>query len=180
VGRGAILILDDGRKVGVISPFVVPKVAICDPALTLGLPPALTAATGMDAIAHCIETFLSPAFNPPADGIALDGLRRAWRHIERATRQPWRPRRAAEHDERVDARRAGVPEGARVRAQPEPLARRHRSAAASRHAERDLPAGRDRIQRGGRVGARGGQARSHGQGDGLGQRGRGRGRPCAP
>ena len=88
VGRGAILILDDGRKVGVISPFVVPRVAICDPALTLGLPPALTAATGMDAIAHCIETFLSPAFNPPADGIALDGLWRAWRHIERATRQP--------------------------------------------------------------------------------------------
>ena len=88
VGWGAILILDDGRKVGVISPFVVPKVAICDPALTLGLPPALTAATGMDAIAHCIETFLSPAFNPPADGIALDGLRRAWRHIERATLQP--------------------------------------------------------------------------------------------
>jgi 4-hydroxybutyrate dehydrogenase len=86
VGRGAILILDDGRKVGVISPFVMPKVAICDPALTLGLPPALTAATGMDAVAHCIETFLSPAFNPPADGIALDGLRRAWRHIERATR----------------------------------------------------------------------------------------------
>lgn len=88
VGRGAILILDDGRKVGVISPFVVPKVAICDPALTLGLPPVLTAATGMDAIAHCIETFLSPAFNPPADGIALDGLWRAWRHIERVTHQP--------------------------------------------------------------------------------------------
>ncbi|APW40585.1 4-hydroxybutyrate dehydrogenase [Rhodoferax koreense] len=87
VGRGAILILDDGRKVGVISPFVVPRVAICDPALTMGLPPALTAATGMDAIAHCIETFLSPAFNPPADGIALDGLWRGWRHIERATRQ---------------------------------------------------------------------------------------------
>ncbi|MCO4879310.1 MULTISPECIES: iron-containing alcohol dehydrogenase [Paraburkholderia] len=88
VGRGAILILDDGRKVGVISPFVVPRVAICDPELTLGLPPALTAATGMDAIAHCIETFLASAFNPPADGIALDGLWRAWRHIERATREP--------------------------------------------------------------------------------------------
>ncbi|KVS30778.1 iron-containing alcohol dehydrogenase, partial [Burkholderia vietnamiensis] len=88
VGRGAILILDDGRKVGVISPFVVPKVAICDPALTLGLPSMLTAATGMDAIAHCIETFLAPAFNPPADGIALDGLWRAWRHIERVTHQP--------------------------------------------------------------------------------------------
>ncbi|WP_325095450.1 iron-containing alcohol dehydrogenase, partial [Burkholderia contaminans] len=88
VGRGAILILDDGRKVGVVSPFVVPKVAICDPALTLGLPSMLTAATGMDAIAHCIETFLAPAFNPPADGIALDGLWRAWRHIERVTHQP--------------------------------------------------------------------------------------------
>ncbi|MEX3686822.1 iron-containing alcohol dehydrogenase [Paraburkholderia sp. BR14263] len=86
VGRGAILILDDGRKVGVISPYVVPRVAICDPELTLGLPPGLTAATGMDAIAHCMETFLAPAFNPPADGIALDGLWRAWRHIERATR----------------------------------------------------------------------------------------------
>lgn len=88
VGRGAILILDDGRKVGVLSPHLIPKAAICDPELTLGLPARLTAATGMDAIAHCIETFLAPAFNPPADGIALDGLRRAWWHIERATREP--------------------------------------------------------------------------------------------
>ncbi|MRW84171.1 iron-containing alcohol dehydrogenase [Pseudoduganella sp. FT26W] len=88
VGRGAILILDDGRKVGVISPFVVPRVAICDPELTLGLPPLMTAATGMDAIAHCLETFMAPSFNPPADGIALDGLRRAWQHIERATHAP--------------------------------------------------------------------------------------------
>ena len=88
VGRGAILILDDGRKVGILSPHVVPRSAICDPALTLGLPAKLTAATGMDAIAHCIETFLSPAFNPPADGIALDGLQRAWAFIECATRVP--------------------------------------------------------------------------------------------
>jgi len=88
VGRGAILILSDGRKVGVLSPHLVPKSAICDPSLTLDLPPTLTAATGMDAIAHCLETFMSPAFNPPADGIALDGLRRAWRHIEAATRTP--------------------------------------------------------------------------------------------
>jgi 4-hydroxybutyrate dehydrogenase len=48
----------------------------------------MTAATGMDAIAHCMETFMAPAFNPPADGIALDGLWRAWRHIETATREP--------------------------------------------------------------------------------------------
>ena len=85
VARGAIIILNDGRKLGFHSWHLLPKSAICDPGLTLGLPPMLTAATGMDAIAHCIETFLSPAFNPPADGIALDGLERAWAHIERAT-----------------------------------------------------------------------------------------------
>ncbi|TSE32648.1 iron-containing alcohol dehydrogenase [Tepidimonas charontis] len=86
VARGAILIVDDGRKLGFHSWHLLPRAAILDPELTLDLPPRLTAATGMDAIAHCIETFLSPAFNPPADGIALDGLERAWAHIERATR----------------------------------------------------------------------------------------------
>ncbi len=86
VGRGAVVIVDDGRKLGVLSPYLVPRVALCDPELTFGLPPGLTAATGMDAIAHCMETFMSAAFNPPADGIALDGLRRAWAHIETATR----------------------------------------------------------------------------------------------
>jgi 4-hydroxybutyrate dehydrogenase len=86
VGRGAVIIMADGRKLTMISPHMIPKVAICDPELTYGLPPGLTAATGMDAIAHCIETFLSAAFNPPAEGIALDGLRRAWMHIERATK----------------------------------------------------------------------------------------------
>ncbi len=86
VARGAILIVDDHRKLGFHSWHLVPKAAICDPELTLGLPPLLTAATGMDAIAHCMETFMAPAFNPPADGIALDGLARGWAHIERATR----------------------------------------------------------------------------------------------
>lgn len=88
VGRGAIIILDDGRKVGIISPYVIPKVALCDPTLTVGLPPGLTAATGMDAVTHCIETFLAPSFNPPAEGIALDGLRRAWKNIETAFHEP--------------------------------------------------------------------------------------------
>lgn len=88
VGRGSMIILDDGRKTGLLSPHLVPKSAICDPELTLGLPPLLTAATGMDAISHCIETFLAPAFNPPAEGIALDGLERGWKHIEKATREP--------------------------------------------------------------------------------------------
>src|SRR6187402_1728313 len=86
VARGAIIIVDDHRKLGFHSWFLMPKAAICDPELTLGLPPRLTAATGMDAIAHCMETFMAAAFNPPADGIALDGLERGWAHIERATR----------------------------------------------------------------------------------------------
>lgn len=86
VARGAILIVDDGRKLGFHSWHLVPRTALLDPELTLALPPLLTAATGMDAIAHCMETFMSAAFNPPADGIALDGLRRGWAHIERATR----------------------------------------------------------------------------------------------
>ncbi|NMS37538.1 iron-containing alcohol dehydrogenase, partial [Vibrio parahaemolyticus] len=86
VARGAIIIVDDGRKLGFHSWHLLPKAAICDPDLTLGLPAGLTAATGMDAIAHCVETFMSAAFNPPADGIALDGLERGWAHIERATR----------------------------------------------------------------------------------------------
>ena len=86
VARGSIVILNDGRKLGFHSWHLLPRSAICDPLLTLGLPPYLTAATGMDAIAHCVETFLSAAFNPPADGIALDGLERAWSSIETATK----------------------------------------------------------------------------------------------
>jgi 4-hydroxybutyrate dehydrogenase len=84
VGRGALINLSDGRKVGLISPHLIPKRAICDPELTVMLPPRLTAATGMDALSHCIETFLSPRFNPPADAIALDGAGRIVRHLERA------------------------------------------------------------------------------------------------
>ncbi|MEI6662275.1 MAG: iron-containing alcohol dehydrogenase [Comamonadaceae bacterium] len=85
VARGAIIILDDGRKVGFHSWHLMPKAALCDPELTLSLPPGLTAATGMDAIAHCMETFMAPSVNPPADGIGLDGLARGWSHIEQAT-----------------------------------------------------------------------------------------------
>ena len=84
VGRGAILTLNDGRKLGFASPNNIPKRAICDPELTLGLPKGLTAATGMDAVAHCVETFISPVINPPAEGIAFEGLRRAMGFIERA------------------------------------------------------------------------------------------------
>jgi alcohol dehydrogenase class IV len=86
VGRAALITLRDGRKLGFISPYMIPKVALCDPELTLGLPPMLTAATGMDALTHCIETYLSPRVNPPADAIALDGAQRAARWIRTAVR----------------------------------------------------------------------------------------------
>ncbi len=84
VGRAALLTLDDGRKLGIISPYLIPKRAICDPELTLGLPPMLTAATGLDALSHCIETLCSPRINPPAEAIALDGAGRIWRNLEKA------------------------------------------------------------------------------------------------
>ncbi|WP_207483209.1 iron-containing alcohol dehydrogenase [Arenibaculum pallidiluteum] len=86
VGRGALITLRDGRKLGLISPHLIPRRAVCDPALTLGLPAVLTAATGMDALTHCIETFLSPRYNPPAEAIAIDGAARAWRWLEPAVR----------------------------------------------------------------------------------------------
>lgn len=77
VSIGAVIILENGRKETIVSNHLIPKVAICDPSLTLGLPPMLTAATGMDAVTHCIEAILVPAPNPPAEGIGYDGVARA-------------------------------------------------------------------------------------------------------
>ncbi|MFY9346592.1 MAG: iron-containing alcohol dehydrogenase [Orrella sp.] len=82
VGRAALITLKTGSKLGLISPYLIPKVAICDPLLTLGLPASLTAATGMDAFTHCLETFISPLVNPPAEAIAIDGLERINRWIQ--------------------------------------------------------------------------------------------------
>ena len=84
VGRAAIIITREGRKLGIVSPHMLPSVALCDPELTLGLPPELTAVTGMDAISHCLETFMAPAINPPADAIAIDGLKRGFAAIRAA------------------------------------------------------------------------------------------------
>lgn len=86
VGRAAVIITAEGRKLGIISPHMLPSIALCDPELTYGLPPGLTAATGMDAMSHCLETYMASAFNPPADAIAMDGLTRGWRSIETATK----------------------------------------------------------------------------------------------
>jgi hypothetical protein len=88
VGRHALIVVEDGRRLGFVSPFLIPKVTIYDPMLTLEQSAALTAATGMDAITHCVETFIASAYNPPADGMALDGLRRAALNIRRAVDKP--------------------------------------------------------------------------------------------
>jgi len=77
VSVGSVIITKDGRKLIFASPNLLPKVALCDPDLTMGLPARLTAATGMDAVTHCIEAVISPMDNPPAEAVGLDGLRRA-------------------------------------------------------------------------------------------------------
>ena len=88
VSSGAVIIMNNGEKLILASRFLVPRTAICDPALTLGLPPRLTAATGMDAMTHCIEALLSPQVNPPAEAVACDGIERGIRegHLLRAVR----------------------------------------------------------------------------------------------
>jgi len=84
VGRAALLKLESGRKLGFLSEHLLPRAAGVRPELTVSMPPELTAATGMDAISHCIETYCSSRANPVADAIALDGLGRGWRAIGRA------------------------------------------------------------------------------------------------
>src|SRR5258706_10767228 len=88
VGRGALITFADGAKLAMISPNLIPQAAVCDPELTVGMPAWLTAATGMDAISHCVETYCSPRFNPVAEAIALNGLSRACRNLLRAVEQP--------------------------------------------------------------------------------------------
>ncbi len=88
VGRAALITLATGDKLALISPHMIPDAAICDPELTMSMPAHLTAATGMDAVSHCVENYCSPRFNPAADAIALDGLERAYRHIRTAVFEP--------------------------------------------------------------------------------------------
>jgi alcohol dehydrogenase class IV len=77
---------EDSRAEGIFSHHLVPKLALCDPDLTLSMPPGLTAGTGMDALSHCLEGYFSPAVNPLIDAVALDGMRRVACFIERAVR----------------------------------------------------------------------------------------------
>src|SRR5262249_47440910 len=67
-------------------PRMMPRIVICDPALTVGMPPAITAGTGMDALAHCLEAFCGAFYHPLADGIAAEGMRLVKENLARAVR----------------------------------------------------------------------------------------------
>ncbi len=87
VGRSAVITSRRlGRKLIIFSPELMPKRAILDPELTVSLPPALTAATGMDAFTHCLESWTCPFFHPLCDAIAIHGLELVVRYLERAVR----------------------------------------------------------------------------------------------
>jgi len=89
VGRSSVISEDDTHlKRIVFSPKVLARIVFADPELTLALPAHVTAATGMDALTHNIESYLSPAYHPLCDGIALEGTRIAARALVTAVREP--------------------------------------------------------------------------------------------
>ncbi|MEC5291521.1 iron-containing alcohol dehydrogenase [Aurantimonas sp. C2-6-R+9] len=87
VGRAGVLTdaATETKKI-IFHPKLMPQVVICDPELTIGMPPAITAGTGMDAFAHCLEAYCSPHFHPMSQGIALEGLRLVKAYLPRAFR----------------------------------------------------------------------------------------------
>jgi len=87
VGRAGVLTDErSGVKKVIFHPGMLPKVAILDPELTLGMPPSITAGTGMDALAHCLEAYCGPFYHPLADGIAVEGIRLVKENLARAVR----------------------------------------------------------------------------------------------
>lgn len=89
VGRCAVISSkEDGRKFMVCHPLMMPDLAILDPDLTLELPPLLTAATGMDAFSHCLESLVSPVFHPLCDAIAVKGIELISQYLECAFNNP--------------------------------------------------------------------------------------------
>jgi len=87
-GRAGV-ITDEGTstKKVIFHPKMMPTVTICDPELTVAMPPAITAGTGMDALAHCLEAFCGPFYHPLADGIAVEGMRLIKESLVRACKQ---------------------------------------------------------------------------------------------
>ena len=85
VGRAGVILNEETHQKKIIfHPQMMPRVVISDPELTVGLPRAVTAATGIDAFVHCFEAFCAPGFHPLADGVALEGMRIIHRYLPRA------------------------------------------------------------------------------------------------
>lgn len=85
VGRAAVILNEETHQKKIIfHPKMMPRIVILDAELTVGLPPAVTAATGIDAFVHCFEAYCAPGFHPLADGIALEGMRLVHRFLPRA------------------------------------------------------------------------------------------------
>jgi alcohol dehydrogenase class IV len=85
VGRAAVVTNEATHTKKIIfHPRMMPKIAICDPALTVGMPPAITAGTGMDALAHCLEAYCGSFYHPLADGVAAEGVRLVKENLARA------------------------------------------------------------------------------------------------
>ncbi|SIT80704.1 iron-containing alcohol dehydrogenase [Pontibaca methylaminivorans] len=85
VGRASVITNSETHvKKIIFHPKVLPAVVICDPELTVGMPPAITAGTGLDAFAHCVESFSSPHYHPMSQGIALEGMRLVKDYLPRA------------------------------------------------------------------------------------------------
>ena len=89
VGRAGV-ITDEAThtKKVIFHPRMMPSITLCDPDLTVGMPPAITAGTGMDAFAHCLEAYCGPFYHPLADGIAVEGMRLVKENLARAYKQP--------------------------------------------------------------------------------------------
>src|SRR5258708_31624724 len=85
VGRAGVILNEETHQKKIIfHPQMMPRIVISDPELTIGLPPGVTAATGIDAFVHCFEAFCAPGFHPLADGVALEGMRLIHRFLPRA------------------------------------------------------------------------------------------------
>ena len=85
VGRAGVITQEATQTKKVIfHPKMMPKVVICDPELTAGMPPSITMGTGMDALAHCLEAYCAPSYHPMAEGIAVEGMRLVFANLPKA------------------------------------------------------------------------------------------------
>ena len=112
VGRSTVIILKaTDRKTVIFSPHLMPNVALADPELTLGMPPKITAGTGLDALTHNVEAYLALGYHPLCDAIALQGAKLAIQNLPRAVQNGKRPGSAKQHDDGGNDGGRGVSKG---------------------------------------------------------------------